>query len=87
MSLRTGTDLTRNIRCEGLSRDYLRGDDESWGPRDDQNTPRKVPIDKASSTTPYWTEAPVCMVFGLETFAVHLSALRVDGQRGKGFPE
>src|ERR1039458_9686203 len=29
--LRTGNDLTRNIRCEGLSREYLRGDDESGG--------------------------------------------------------
>src|SRR5260370_19153512 len=31
--LRPGNDLTRNIRCEGLSREYLRGDDESGGTR------------------------------------------------------
>src|ERR1035437_393334 len=31
VSLRPGNDLTGNIRSEGLSREYLRGDDESGG--------------------------------------------------------
>src|ERR1019366_149805 len=51
------------------------------------NTETKVQIDRASTRTDCRAEEAVSMVFKLENSPVHLSALRVDGQRRKDFPE
>ena len=71
VSLRPGNDLTRNIRREGLSREYLRGDDESGGDAN-ENTETKVQIERASTRTDCRAEEAVSMVFGLENSPVHL---------------
>jgi hypothetical protein len=71
VSLRPGNDLTRNIRREGLSREYLRGDDESGGDAN-ENTETKVQIERTSTRTDCRAEEAVSMVFGLENFGVYV---------------